>query len=194
MKTLRLTLLAVPLFLVGCKSIPYVTKDGAAPATPAPDKATIVVAQSYTYPQINIIDPAGKVLGQVGPRQYTVFNVPPGELKMAAFPGKVYDRGDRVAGTVEANKVYYFVVTFRMGGITFQTISPRNDKEEWNQRKTYTRDLSPVSIEPGRAAEVEAALGEERSKYYGEIDSEVNGWTDEEKKNRRIEPGDGDGT
>jgi len=193
MKRFALTLVAVPILLLGCKSVPYVTKDGAAPASPAPDKATIVVAQSYTYPQINLIDAQGKVLGQVGPRQYTVFNVPAGEFKMAAFPGNKPDYGDRVAGTVEANKVYYFVVAFRMGGITLQTITPRNDKEEWNNRKTYTRDLAPVSIEAGRAAEVETALGEDRGKFFGQIDSEVNGWTDEEKKNRRVEPGDGDG-
>jgi len=187
-----LMLLAVAMLLPGCKSVPYVTKDGAAPATPSPNQATIVVAQSYTYPQINLIDAQGKVLGQVGPLQYTVFSVPAGDFKMAAFPGNKVDYGDRVAGTVEANKVYYFVVAFRMGGITLQTITPRNDKEEWNNRKTYVRDLAPVSVEGGRAAEVEAALGDERGKFFGQIDSEVNGWTDEEKKNRRVEPADGD--
>ena len=189
---LHVAVVAFAVFAFGCRSVPFITKDGAAPAVATPGQATVVVAQSFTYPQVNLVDGQGKVVGQIGPRQYTVIPWQPGEIKLAAFPGHDPGRGDRVVGTVEAGKVYYFVVGFRMRGLTIQTVTPRNDKEEWNNRKTYVRDLTAVSMDPSRVNELEKALGEERARAFAEIDDDVKGWTDEEKKNRRVEPSDGD--
>lgn len=188
MKKLGLLLLS----LCACVKNPIITKDGAAPAAPKPSEATLVIAQSFTYPAINVVDDTGKVVAQVGPRQHTVVGVPAGPIKLAAFPGTRHDMGDRVIGTVEAGKVYYLAVGFRMGGITMQAISERLSKEDWATRKTYVTDLAPVTMDSARVGEVEAALGEGRANIFKEIDEEVKGWKEDELKARAIEPGDGD--
>ncbi len=186
------TALLLVLVFTACVKNPIITKDGALPAGPKPSEATLVIAQSFTYPAINVIDDTGKIVAQVGPRQHTVVGVPAGPIKLAAFPGTDTGRGDRVVGTVEAGKVYYLAVGFRMGGITFQGISERVSKEDWATRKTYVTDLAPVTMDAARVGEVEAALGEGRAGIFKEIDGEVSGWNAEELKARAIEPADGD--
>lgn len=188
MKKLCIALLAA----AACVKNPIITKDGAAPATPSPTQATLIIAQSFTYPAINVVDDTGKVVAQVGPRQHTVVGVPAGPIKLAAFPGMDTGRGDRIVGTVEAGKVYYLAIGFRMGGITFQNIAERLSKEDWAGRKTYVTDLAPVTMDSARVGEVEAALGEGRANIFKEIDSEVNGWAEDEKKARVVEAADGD--
>lgn len=175
-----------------CVKNPVITKDGAKPAKPSASEATLVIAQSFTYPAINVVDDTGKVVAQVGPRQHTVVGVPAGPLKLAAFPGIDTDRGDRVIGTVEAGKVYYLAIGFRMGGITMQAIAERLSKEDWAGRKTYVTDLAPVTMDSARVTEVEQALGDRRAGAFKQIDEEVNGWAEDEKKARVIEAGDGD--
>jgi hypothetical protein len=145
----------------GCgPAVPNITVMSPGTPTPASDMATIVVVQPTThFPSVSIVDGNARLLGQLNDRSYTVFQVPPGQVRLYAFWENQIKGADRVEGVVQAGKIYYTTISFRWGGVSFLALNQRSPDGRWAQKDEYLGKAPRVQMDPAKSAEVLQKIG-----------------------------------
>jgi hypothetical protein len=162
---------------------------GSPSATPA--EATIVVVQPTTrFQSVNIFDGHGQLVGQLNDRSYTVLQVPAGETRLYAFPENKSEWADRIAGTVQAGRVYYATVSLRWGGISFLALNQRSRDGRWMKKDEYLSASPHVQMDPQRTPLVMGKLGE-TAHLFDKADAFVQKLDGPHQAERVIQPEDG---
>lgn len=190
----RKLLAALVLTALACSpAVPNVTVKTANTLEAVQDAATIVVIQPRTkYKSVSFVDGAGRLLGQLDRRTYTLLRVPPGPVRLYAFWENKITAADRIEGTVLAGKIYFATISFRgtVGGIALLALNPRSPDRRWTEKDRYLSSTQRVQMDPKREVEVMQRLGAAPEIFHW-ADEHTKGLTGRAHDERVILPGDG---
>lgn len=189
-------LIAVALTACAPAQARIITVPSSVQAQPTAGQATLLVANHFPWPLVNVLDGQGKVVGQLTGKSHFVTHQPAGPIKLYAFLNKDGKVGDRVEGTVEAGRLYYLTVGYAgvfTAGLSFTVLSQRLDPEVWKERRTYETERENLEIAPARLSELEQDLGDTRP-ILSRIDEFADGHDAKDKAARTLQPGDGEGS
>jgi hypothetical protein len=156
----RVWWLAVALAVAaGCgPAVHNITMPSRSEISASPTEATIVVVQPSTrFGSVNLLDPGGRLVGQLSDRSHTLVRVPPGPLRLYAMVERDPRLGDRIDGQVEAGRIYFATISMRWGGINFLALNPRSHDDRWTHRDEYVSGTPFVEMDP---EQLSLALGE----------------------------------
>jgi hypothetical protein len=190
MRWLPLALLA---FAACSGSSKYMTKNETpVPATPEPGKARIVFVRPSGFGYavtFTVVDEKGNFVGQVPAKGHVLHSVAPGRHRFLVWA----ENTAVVDCEVAAGRTYYVEVASKMGmwAARGHLLPVKPGSEPWDELDEWMADTTQWSVDPKLAADWKADKSSGIAKQLQRADEMWAKYTDEEREQRTMRPGDG---